>query len=167
MELRVREDGESEGRPVMGRIGVEPNGDMIPRESGQTSIWSFITRGLDQPIKEEKQMTVNSTARAEMRAGAASHETVDWHAIDWQKVHRNVRRLQARIVKAVQAGKWGKAKALQRLLTHSFSGKALAIRRVTENQVNQLPVMVDGHILGMLTCDGIISFLRTLREFGV
>lgn len=93
MELRAREDGESEGRPVMGRIGVEPNGDMIPRESGRTSIWSFITRGLDQPIKEEKQMTVNSTAQAEMRAGAASHETVDWHAIDWQKVHRNVRRL--------------------------------------------------------------------------
>jgi hypothetical protein len=115
MELRVREDGESEGHPVMGRIGVEPNGDMIPRESGQTSIWSFITRGLDQPIKEEKQMTVNSTAQAEMRADAASHETVDWRATDWQKVHRNVRRLQARIVKAVQAGKWGKAKALQHL----------------------------------------------------
>ncbi len=27
----------------------------------------------------------------------------------------------------------GKVKALQRLLTHSFSGKALAVRRVTEN----------------------------------
>jgi hypothetical protein len=63
-------------------------------------------------------MTANSTAQAEMRAGAASHETVDWHAIDWQEVHHTVRRLQARIVKAVQAGKWGKAKALQRLLTH-------------------------------------------------
>ena len=28
----------------------------------------------------------------------------------------------------------GKVKALQYLLTHSFSGKALAVRRVTENQ---------------------------------
>ena len=45
-----------------------------------------------------------------------------------------MRRLQARIVKATQAGRWGKVKALQRLLTHSFSGKALAVRRVTENQ---------------------------------
>jgi predicted transcriptional regulator len=32
--------------------------------------------------------------------------------------------------------------------------------------VNQLPVMATGQILGMLTRDGIISFLRTLRELG-
>src|SRR5947209_17402106 len=69
-----------------------------------------------------------------IQAGAASHPEVDWHAINWQKVHQNVRRLQARIVQATQAGKWGKVKALQRLLTRSFSGKALAVRRVTENQ---------------------------------
>jgi RNA-directed DNA polymerase len=30
-------------------------------------------------------------------------------------------------------------KALQRLLTHSFSGKALAVRRVTENQGKNTP----------------------------
>ncbi|MBH8592436.1 reverse transcriptase N-terminal domain-containing protein [Paenactinomyces guangxiensis] len=70
--------------------------------------------------------------------GAASHE-VDWHAIEWQKVYRNVRRLQARIVKATQEGRWGKVKSLQRLLTHSFSGKALAVRRVTENQGKRTP----------------------------
>jgi RNA-directed DNA polymerase len=58
---------------------------------------------------------------------------VTWHTIDWSQVHRNVRRLQARIVKATQEGRWGKVKALQHLLTHSFSGKALAVRRVTEN----------------------------------
>jgi RNA-directed DNA polymerase len=68
------------------------------------------------------------------QAGAASQVTVDWHAIDWVRVNQNVRRLQARIVKATQAGRWGKVKALQHLLTHSFSGKALAVRRVTENR---------------------------------
>jgi hypothetical protein len=31
------------------------------------------------------------------------------------RVYRNVRRLQARIVKATQAKRWGKVKALQRL----------------------------------------------------
>ncbi len=67
-------------------------------------------------------------------AGAASHVEIDWHSIDWQHVNENVRRLQARIVKATQEGRWGKVKALQRLLTHSFSGKALAVKRVTENQ---------------------------------
>ena len=34
------------------------------------------------------------------RAGAAPHALTDWHAINWPKVHQNVRRLQARIVKA-------------------------------------------------------------------
>ncbi len=72
-------------------------------------------------------------------AGAASHELVQWHTIDWQDVHQNVRRLQARIVKATQEGRWGKVKALQRLLTHSLSGKALAVKRVTENQGKRTP----------------------------
>ncbi len=68
-----------------------------------------------------------------IEAGAFSHTEMQWHAIDWQKVHHAVRRLQARIVKAVKEKRWGKVKALQRLLTHSFSGKALAVKRVTEN----------------------------------
>ena len=50
-----------------------------------------------------------------------------------------MRRLQARIVKATQAGRWGKVKALQRLLTRSFSGKALAVKRVTENHGKRTP----------------------------
>src|SRR6266704_3605883 len=72
-------------------------------------------------------------------AGASFHGVTDWHAIDWQSVNQNVRRLQERIVKATQEGKWNKVKALQRLLTHSFSGKALAVRRVTENQGKNTP----------------------------
>ena len=37
-------------------------------------------------------------------------------------------RLQRRIVKAVQQGRWGKVKTLQHLLTRSFSGKDLAVK---------------------------------------
>ncbi len=116
---------------------------MLPRESGLTSIWSLITKELDKPIKEAKQMTANTTEQTEMNAGAASHVEEGWHSINWQKAHENVRRLQARIVKATQEGKWGRVKALQRLLTHSFSGKALAVRQVTENQGKRTPG-VDG-----------------------
>ena len=76
-------------------------------------------------------------------ACATSHVEADWHSIDWNKANQNVRRLQARIVKATQEGRWGKVKALQRLLTHSFSGKAIAVRRVTENQGKNTPG-VDG-----------------------
>jgi RNA-directed DNA polymerase len=82
---------------------------------------------LGKQTQEAKQMT------AAHAADAASHESVDWQAIAWPKAHTIVRRLQARIVKATQAGRWGKVKALQRLLTHSWSGKVLAVKRVTEN----------------------------------
>jgi RNA-directed DNA polymerase len=78
-------------------------------------------------------------------AGAVSNATMNWHDIEWEKVHRNVRRLQARTVKATQEGRWGKVKALQRLLTRSFSGKALAVKRVTENRGKNTPG-VDGEI---------------------
>ena len=76
-------------------------------------------------------------------AGAVSRPATDWHAIPWRKVYRVVRRLQARIVQAVQAGRSGKVKALQRLLTRSFSAKALAVRRVTEATGKRTPG-VDG-----------------------
>ena len=72
-------------------------------------------------------------------ACAPSHEPGDWNAIDWQAVNRNVKRLQARIVKATQEGRWGKVKALQRLLTRSYSGRVLAVRRVTENRGKRTP----------------------------
>jgi RNA-directed DNA polymerase len=71
--------------------------------------------------------------------GAVSSEAAEWLAIDWQTVHRSVRRLQVRIVKAVKECRWGKVRALQRLLTHSYSGKVLAVRRVTENQGKKTP----------------------------
>jgi len=75
------------------------------------------------------QMTVAQST------GAVSHEPLGgWHSINWQAAQEQVRRLQARIVKATQEGRWGKVKALQRLLTHSYSAKVLAVRRVTENQ---------------------------------
>lgn len=34
--------------------------------------------------------------------GALSQIETDWHSINWKKVYQNVRRLQARIVKAVK-----------------------------------------------------------------
>ncbi len=71
--------------------------------------------------------------------GAASREAVSWDQIDWRKDYQHVRRLQMRIAKAVREGRWGKVKALQRLLTHSFSGKALAVKRVTGNQGKRTP----------------------------
>jgi RNA-directed DNA polymerase len=71
---------------------------------------------------------------AENSACASSGKAPPGNRLDWTQCERHVRRLQARIVKATREGRWGKVKALQRLLTCSFSGKALAVKRVTENQ---------------------------------
>jgi RNA-directed DNA polymerase len=78
-----------------------------------------------------------------MATGAASRDPQAWHAINWRKAHWNVRRLQARIVKATQEGRWGKVKALQRLLSRSYSAKVWAVKRVTENEGKRTPG-VDG-----------------------
>ena len=74
---------------------------------------------------------------------AASVATEEWRSINWAKCHEVVRRLQVRIAKATSDGDLRRVKALQWLLTHSFSAKALAVRRVTENQGKNTPG-VDG-----------------------
>lgn len=84
-------------------------------------------------------MTVSTKAGMD----AASTQIGEWHGIDWAKCHEVVRRLQVRIAKATSEGDWRRVKALQWLLTHSFSAKALAVRRVTENQGRKTPG-VDG-----------------------
>jgi hypothetical protein len=60
MGRRVEDQGASECRSVMGRIGVEPVGDITPRESGQTSLWCRRTSTVSQPA---------SGSDAEMSAG--------------------------------------------------------------------------------------------------
>lgn len=80
--------------------------------------------------------TRTATAVEDTTAGAAYHDR-GWHQIDWCMVQREVRRPQIRIMQARQGGRPGKVKALQRLLTHSFSGKALAVRRVAVGALRQ------------------------------
>ena len=160
MEIRVWEDGESERHSAMEWIGIERiSRNIIPRESVPTCVWSFPTREFDQPVKEAKQMTTETT----VPVGAASHAAEDWHAIDWHKAHHSVRRLQARIVKATQEGRWGKVKALQRLLTHSHSGKVLAVRQVTENDGKKTPG-VDNEVWD--TPEKKMTAVKTLRQRG-
>lgn len=90
-------------------------------------------------------MTTGSStvSAADPPVGAVSDLSSSWHQIPWYQIERNVRRLQVRIAQATQQGRWGKVQALQRLLTHSRSAKALAVRRVTENTGKRTPG-VDG-----------------------
>ena len=136
-----------------------PTGAYFGCESRLTSFASSITR-------EPGQLTQASDADmsvAEKLTGATRDRTPHWHSINWMKVKRTVRRLQARIVKAVQSGKWHKVKALVYLLTHSFAGRALAILRVVCNAGAQTPG-VDGQTWS--TPEDKSNALASLRRHG-
>jgi len=136
---RVKDGGGSERRPLTGRIGVEPPGDIAPPERAPTSPGSSLTR---EPRPTDSGGKADLT-RAATPAGAAPGRAPDWNFINWRKVWRVARRLQARIVKAVREGRWNKVKALVYLLTHSYSGRATAILRVVSNSGARTPG-VDG-----------------------
>jgi RNA-directed DNA polymerase len=90
--------------------------------------------------KEGSKMKLHERQLAESAPSARSE---DWHSIVWASVHEQVRGLQIRIAKATQIGDWRRVKALQRFLVQSFSGRCLAVRRVTENAGRRTPG-VDG-----------------------
>jgi RNA-directed DNA polymerase len=83
------------------------------------------------------------TEMAQTITGASSASTLIWKTIRWNQVTTEVKRLQMRIAKAVREKRYRKAKALQWLLTHSFSAKLLAVKRVTQNLGAKTPG-VDG-----------------------
>jgi len=121
--------------------------DITRRASEQTSARSFMARELDQSMNAGKQMTAagaNSQEKASA-AGAPARSERAWLQADWDHITTEVNRLQVRIAKATQAGRWGKVQALQRLLSRSHSGKMLAVKRVTENRGKSTPG-VDGKV---------------------
>lgn len=88
---------------------------------------------------EEKQLAAVITSLT----GASSAFKLTWEAIDWQHVTKEVEQLQMRIAKAVREKCYGKVRALQWLLTHSFFAKLLAVKRVAQNSGAKTPG-VDG-----------------------
>lgn len=90
----------------------------------------------------EGAITVNADNLndARKREGTANGS---WNRIEWAKAEKTVNRIQARIVKAIESGRSGLVIRLQYLLAHSFSAKALAIRRVTSSHGKRTPG-VDG-----------------------
>jgi RNA-directed DNA polymerase len=87
---------------------------------------------------------IDTRAQATVKnAGAPSHLEAMWLRATWGNIEAEVARLQVRIAKATQVGRWGRVRALQRLLTRSYSGKMLAAKRVTENRGKRTPG-VDG-----------------------
>jgi RNA-directed DNA polymerase len=120
----------------MGRIGVEVKSRHHPARK---------RADFRRVPLHENDCDTSTEDRAEERQSTHAHSgsTFDWRGTNWSDCHRRVRSLQLRIVKAWQDGRRRKAKALQRMLVRSLSGKAMAVKRVTENQGKRTPG-VDG-----------------------
>lgn len=80
-------------------------------------------------------------------ASASFDGMTNWHDLDWARIQQSVRKMQLKIAQATGEGDWRRVKRLQRLLTHSFYGRCLAVRRVTENRGRKTPG-VDGETWG-------------------
>jgi CBS domain-containing protein len=53
-------------------------------------------------------------------------------------------------------------------LKHTDPGSGLwtALQQMDRDGVNQLPVMTDSQVVGMLSREDVITFLRTMQELG-
>ena len=71
-------------------------------------------------------------------------KTVGWDSIDWQQADRYVYKLQKRIYAASRRGDIKQVRKLQKTLMNSWSGRVLAVRRVTQENRGKKTAGVDG-----------------------
>ncbi|WP_034937748.1 group II intron reverse transcriptase/maturase [Gloeocapsa sp. PCC 73106] len=91
-------------------------------------------------------------------------EYSDWQSINWKQIEKVVWKLQKRIYRAKVAGNQKLVKRLQRLLVNSRSAKALAIRKVTQENRGKRTAGVDGR--KVLTPKQRMGLLENLRIDG-
>jgi RNA-directed DNA polymerase len=70
--------------------------------------------------------------------------TVEWNQVNWRKLERSVFKLQKRIYRASQRGDIKQLRRLQKMLMKSWSARALAVRRVTQDNEGKKTAGVDG-----------------------
>ena len=70
--------------------------------------------------------------------------TVVWNEIDWRKLEKRVFKLQKRIYRASKRGDVRAVRKLQKTLMRSWSGKCIAVRRVTQDNQGRKTAGVDG-----------------------
>ncbi|NEU84605.1 group II intron reverse transcriptase/maturase, partial [Nostoc sp. UIC 10630] len=73
-----------------------------------------------------------------------SNQMVEWNAIPWHQLERRVYKLQKRIFQASSRGDTKAVRSLQKTLMRSWSAKALAVRKVTQDNQGRNTAGVDG-----------------------
>ena len=75
---------------------------------------------------------------------ASKSEWNNWDKIDWVKVDSSVFKLQKRIYRASLAKDYKLVHKLQKIMVKSWSGKLLAVRKVTQENKGKKTAGVDG-----------------------
>ncbi|WP_375509783.1 group II intron reverse transcriptase/maturase [uncultured Nostoc sp.] len=70
--------------------------------------------------------------------------TVEWNKVNWRKLERRVYKLQKRIFQASSRGDTKAVRRLQKMLMRSWSGRMLAVRRVTQDNQGKKTAGIDG-----------------------
>src|SRR4028119_958090 len=73
-----------------------------------------------------------------------NNQTVEWKALPWRKLEVRVFKLQKRIFKASNRGDVKAVRRLQKTLMRSWSGKCIAVRKVTQDNQGKRTAGVDG-----------------------
>ncbi len=68
----------------------------------------------------------------------------EWNQLPWRKLEREVFKLQKRIYQASSRGDVKLVRRLQKLLMKSWAAKAIAVRRVTQDNQGKKTAGVDG-----------------------
>jgi RNA-directed DNA polymerase len=85
-----------------------------------------------------------------------------WKSLSWQKIQRNVFRLQKRIYQAKLRGDVRTVHSLQRLLLRSWSARCLAVRKVSQDNRGKRTPGVDG--VASLTPAQRMAYVHRLRH---
>ena len=133
---REQEAARSERCRVMRRIGT-----MYRSERKLTCRWSSI----DGEVCMTANAEASITPTGENSADALSVK-FQWKEIDWEDAEKHVSRMQTRISKAQTRNETNLVKRLQHLLVNSFYAKALAVRRVSQQNKGKHTAGVDGEL---------------------
>jgi len=87
---------------------------------------------------------IESQVRVNMSKTQSKQLMVEWRSIDWRKLEKRVYKLQKRIYRASNRGDIKALRKLQKMLMKSWSAKALAVRRVTQDNQGKKTAGVDG-----------------------
>ena len=84
-----------------------------------------------------------------------------WNTIPWRKLERNVFKIQKRIYRASSCDDVRLIRKLQKILINSWSAKAIAVRRVSQDNQGRKTAGVDG--VKSLTPEARLQLIENLK----